>query len=400
MMRHLRSRALSLVPIVLGSALVSSCTGALTPAVHGATAPAGAERAGSGGYHQLYPFKGGTDGRFPAGALVEAGGVLYGTTQGGNRYGGTVFSFTPSGGERVVHLFGHQDSAAGAQPNALTVLNGTLYGTTRVGGAHGFGTVYSLTTSGSMHVLYAFAGGQDGATPAGITTIGGKLYGATESGGLNGAGTVFELTTSGKERVLYRFADGADGRTPEGWLVVAGHTIYGTTNTGGNTNCYNVGCGIIFSVTTTGVERVIYAFKGGSGDGEYPSTLIMTDGALYGTTPFGGPSNAGTVFTVSLSGAERVLHTFGGGTDGYYPSGLIGVNHNLYVTTGFGNSSFVGALLKLSKSGEEQTLYQFTGRRAGEVPWGHLIYSSGALYATSVYGGFNSIGNIYSYGLQ
>lgn len=397
-MRHLRSRALSLASIAIGSALVSACTGTVAPPT-GGVSPAGEKRATTSGYHQLYPFKGGTDGRFPAGALVEAGGVLYGTTQGGNRYGGTVFSFTPSGGERVVHLFGHEDSAAGAQPNALTVLNGTLYGTTRVGGAHGFGAVYSLTTSGSMHVLYAFAGGQDGATPAGITTIGDKLYGVTESGGPNGVGTVFELTTSGQERVLHGFGDGSDGKTPGGWLVVKGHTIYGTTGGGGLDDCYNVGCGTVFSVTTAGVERVLYAFQGGNG-AKYPDTLIMLDGALYGTTPFGGPSDQGTVFTVSLSGTERVLHTFGGGNDGYYPTGLIGVNHKLYGTTGFGNSSFIGALFELSKSGEEQTLYQFTGRRAGEVPWGHLIYSSGALYATSVYGGFNSIGNIYSYGLQ
>jgi|HubBroStandDraft_4_1064222.scaffolds.fasta_scaffold00006_123 uncharacterized repeat protein (TIGR03803 family) len=388
--------ALSLAPIILCGTVLSSCSQGLTPAGR-SVPPDGDMRPATAGYHQLYPFKGGTDGRFPTGAFIDGGGVWYGTTGGGRRFQGTVFAFTPSGGEHVVHLFRHGKSE-GELPDALTVLDGTLYGTTRAGGTNGFGTVFSVTPSGSLHVVYAFAGGQDGATPAAITTIDGKLYGVTESGGINNAGTVFELTTSGSERVLYRFADGTDGRTPGGWLVVKGHTIYGTTNTGGSDGCYSVGCGIVFSVTTAGVERVVYAFQGGN-DGEYPSTLIMLDGALYGTTPFGGPDNEGTVFTISASGQERVLHSFGGGADGYYPSGLIAVDHKLYGTTGFGNASFIGALFELSKSGQEKTLYQFTGQRAGEVPWGHLIYSNGVLYAISAYGGFKSLGNIYSYTL-
>src|SRR5580700_2167120 len=339
--------ALSLAPIILCGTVLSSCSQGLTPAGR-SVPPDGDMRPATAGYHQLYPFKGGTDGRFPTGAFIDGGGVWYGTTGGGRRFQGTVFAFTPSGGEHVVHLFRHGKSE-GELPDALTVLDGTLYGTTRAGGTNGFGTV-------------------------------------------------FELTTSGSERVLYRFADGTDGRTPGGWLVVKGHTIYGTTNTGGSDGCYSVGCGIVFSVTPAGVERVVYAFQGGN-DGEYPSTLIMLDGALYGTTPFGGPDNEGTVFTISASGQERVLHSFGGGADGYYPSGLIAVDHKLYGTTGFGNASFIGALFELSKSGQEKTLYQFTGQRAGEVPWGHLIYSNGVLYAISAYGGFKSLGNIYSYTL-
>ena len=129
-----------------------------------------------------YAFKGGTDGRRPSGAFSAADGIFYGTTSGGNRFLGQAFMFTRSGGEHVVHLFEHEKSGGGL-PNALTILNGTLYGTTRIGGSYGLGIVYSMTPSGSERVLHNFAGGDDGATPIGLTSIGGKLYGITESGG-------------------------------------------------------------------------------------------------------------------------------------------------------------------------------------------------------------------------
>ncbi|MGA8326822.1 MAG: choice-of-anchor tandem repeat GloVer-containing protein, partial [Candidatus Cybelea sp.] len=58
-------------------------------------------------------------------------------------FDGTVFSVTTSGTETVLHSFG--GSGDGAHPDAsLLNVNGTLYGTTGGGGAHGDGTVFSL----------------------------------------------------------------------------------------------------------------------------------------------------------------------------------------------------------------------------------------------------------------
>ena len=46
------------------------------------------------------------------------------------------------------------------------------------------------------------------------------LYGTTLGGGVNDNGTVFEVTTSGQERALYAFKGGtADGDKPRGGLV-------------------------------------------------------------------------------------------------------------------------------------------------------------------------------------
>ena len=50
--------------------------------------------------------------------------------------------------------------------------------------------------------------------------------------------------------------------------------------------------------------------------------VVGRDGAIYGTTPRGGPANLGTVFRVEGDGNFRTLHAFDG-TDGSYPEGLV-----------------------------------------------------------------------------
>jgi len=61
-----------------------------------------------------------------------------------------------------------------------------------------------------------------------------------------------------------------------------------------------------------------------------------SDGALYGTTFYGGSSNVGTVFKLNPDGsAYRVLHSFAGGGEGGNPSGVIeGSDGTLYGTAG------------------------------------------------------------------
>ena len=86
---------------------------------------------------------------------------------------------------------------------------------------------------------------------------------------------------------------------------------------------------------------MLYSFKGGPGDGEYPTQAALLDvnGTLYGTTKRGGTKNRGTVFSITTSGAETVLHSFGGSGDGVFPyGGLLDVNGTLYGTTSNGGS--------------------------------------------------------------
>jgi uncharacterized repeat protein (TIGR03803 family) len=331
----------------------------------------------SGTESVLYRFPGGqhnkpgTNGILPAADLLDANGVLYGTTPSGG-FGapscgfskcGTVFKVSLSGEESVVDRF--HGSPQGAYPySSLVEVSGTLYGTTSGGGQGcsgfgGCGTVFAVNPStGALRVVYSFKGGAtDGANPlAGLLAVSGTLYGTTKYGGSGtceqgpgGCGTVFKIDPStGAESVLHSFDPygSTDGSSPWGGLIDVHGTLYGTTIAGG-TSYY----GTVFSVNpSTGAEHVIYNFKGGK-DGLYPEAgLISTNRRLYGTTAQGGTGSCvegygcGTVFEVDTSIlTERVLHRFHGGTDGAGPQGaLVDVNGVLYGTTNGGGTGLCG----------------------------------------------------------
>jgi uncharacterized repeat protein (TIGR03803 family) len=118
--------------------------------------------------------------------------------------------------------------------------------------------------------------------------------------------------------------------------------LYGTTSTGGDVSniwctVQQNGCGVVFELTEKGALRTLYTFKGDPKDGQHPIAGVIRDtqGNLYGTTDWGGPSNDGTVFKVTPSGVETVLHGFTGGTDGQnpYSSVVLDAEGNLYGTT-------------------------------------------------------------------
>jgi uncharacterized repeat protein (TIGR03803 family) len=116
---------------------------------------------------------------------------------------------------------------------------------------------------------------------------------------------------------------------------------------------------------------VIHSFTGV--DGSTPeANLIVISSNLYGTTSYGGASGAGTVFKLTNSGVETVLHGFAGGpSDGADPgSGLILRKNNLYGTTFYGGADGYGTVFKVNpKTGNGTVLYNFAGvRRTGPIP--------------------------------
>src|SRR5215469_1074168 len=58
-------------------------------------------------------------------------------------------------------------------------------------------------------------------------------------------------------------------------------------------------------------------------DGSHPTGGVIRDkrGDLYGTTSQGGGRSVGTIFELSSTGVETVLHSFLGGSDGSGPQG-------------------------------------------------------------------------------
>lgn len=315
----------------------------------------------SGAERVLYSFNGPPDGENPWAGLAVLSGSLYGTTSiggtgcSGSGGCGTVFKLSVTG-ERVLHSFQGASENDGAYPqynNGLLAHNGLLYGMTWQGGdSNNWGTVFEITTAGKERVLYRFGSKtRDGVNPTwGLTLLNGVMYGTTSNGGIPSKGTVFEVSPTGKERVLYRFKGGADGEAPVGSLIAVDGMLYGTTQ-GGGTGCpYLGGCGTVFAVSTSGKERVLYRFKGPP-DGSQPEAgltkLNVHKGMLYGTTYEGGTactgsgslSGCGTIFEVSTSGKERILHNFHGYTDGAYPfGGLVAAHGTLYGTTSSGGA--------------------------------------------------------------
>ncbi len=294
--------------------------------------------------------------------------TFYGTTWAGGEYGlGTVFSITTKGVVRTLHSF---HSADGNRPYAgLVYVKGQLYGTTAGGGKAGAGTVFRLSRSGTKYrVLHSFGVGHngcahDGCFPyGGLTDVNGTLYGTTSTGGIGSApsGTVFSIgPSSGTYSILHTFCpDGpsncSDGTSPEATLLNMNGTLYGTTVTGGSNCQQQAGCGTVFSISPSGAEAAIYSFCASGlplcADGEFSySPLTEVDGTLYGMTNLGGQFNGqiynryygGTVFSLTASGTETVLHSFGGNEyDGDEPvwSGLTDIGGTLYGTTSAGGN--------------------------------------------------------------
>ena len=395
----------------------------------------------------LYSFQGGTsDGDQPYGGLVaDNSGNLYGTTAEGGvggctLYGstvscGTVFKLTPGSGgtytESVLHYF-QGGASDGSYPLAGLIIDasGNLYGTTEFGGADSVGTVFKLTkgSAGSYteSVLHSFQYAvPDGEQPiAGLIMDGsGNLYGTTLSGGTHGYGTVFKLTPGGggsyTESVLYSFQGGtSDGDVPNGGLITDGSgNLYGTTLQGGSGGCTAsasiIGCGTVFKLTPGGggsyTESVLYSFLGGTTDGAYPYSGLVTDstGNLYGTTFVGGPgtgicnsqnssSGCGTVFKLTLGGSgnytESVLHYFqAGASDGANPTHglIIDSSGNLYGASGGGTGGAVFLLTPGSGgSYSEAVLYSFNDAISdGAFPTDLIMDGSGKLYGTTELGG-------------
>ena len=265
-------------------------------------------------------------------------------------------------------MYSFSNLTNGIDPAAnLIAIGSTLYGTAAQGGPYGgdYGTIFSLDATGE-EVMHSFEGGPDGwDSTSSLINVGGILYGTTARGGSSncsspGCGTVFSINpTTDDYSVVYSFQGGSDGEGPVAGLINVDGTLYGTTSGISTTNCSEFPCGTVFSVNpTTGVEKVVYTFQGGSEGANPSSNLIYFDGLLYGTTAqggattnCGGASGCGTVFAVNpVTGAEKNLHSFGqGSTDGEYPrAGLTRVGDTLYGTTTFGGAFSEGTLFAVT----------------------------------------------------
>jgi uncharacterized repeat protein (TIGR03803 family) len=288
----------------------------------------------------LYSFTGGNDGGWPeTGLILGKDGNLYGTTYAGGTNGdGTVFRITTNG--MLTSLYSFFDSNYPPIVSGLALgWDGCFYGTTSFGGSTDNGTVFKITPKGKFTSLYSFTNGGDGSDPIAGLALGndGNFYGTANSGGTNNKGTVFKITTNGTLTALYSFIGANDGGNPDAALVQGSDgNLYGSTTSGGSGGHGAIfrilsgpsivdqppallrmlaGSTLTLSVTADGLPALSYQWQSngvaltdgprisGSATGNLAiSPLALSDAASYRllvTNYFGAVTSAATVLTVS-----------------------------------------------------------------------------------------------------
>ncbi len=336
---------------------------------------------------------------------------------------GTVYEYDPAaqGNEfTVLHKFGSVAND-GTNPHSCPIMVGSdLYGTAKVGGSSGHGTIYKIVDLEGMSggptysVAFDFSGGTGGSNPIGAPTydvMNSALYGTTQYGGTDNKGLIYKVADFDTVPIytyLHLFAGGADdGRNPWGTLVIDDmhDVLYGTTRNGGDNDQ-----GTVFKIDIDGNNfTLLHDFNDGSvtNDGQDPAaglTLDTVNSVLYGTTYSGGSGGYGVIFKIAnISGTPTysILHHFTGGSDdGKNPMAPVLLNEStLYGTAAKGgdNGDMGGVVFKIGTDGSGyRNLHEFSDTDGRTPQMGLTLGTDDYLYgATSSGGGTNNYGVLY-----
>ncbi|HKT89170.1 MAG TPA: choice-of-anchor tandem repeat GloVer-containing protein [Candidatus Sulfotelmatobacter sp.] len=345
----------------------------------------------------------GTDGANPGlGSLIQGtDGNFYGTTiNGGIDNAGTIFKISSTGTLTTLYSFcEHLNCSDGQYPYGVLVQanDGNFYGTTYQGGGHNFGEVYKITPSGTFTTLYSFCAQTsctDGQSPSAGLVQGtdGNLYGTTTN-------TFFKMTTRGALTTLYTFcsqANCADGSDPQGALVQSTNgAFYGTTMSGGANSC-----GTVFEITTAGKLTTLHTFNNTDGCMPAAALVLAANGNFYGTTSVGGTNNSGTLFKITSAGVLTTLYNFctqTNCTDGGSPHDALvqGTDGNFYGTTAAGANDN-GVVFEFTSGSRMKNLHIFSGTD-GDMPYGGLLQGTdGSFYGTTLNGGTSNLGSVFN----
>lgn len=244
--------------------------------------------------------------------IQASDGNYYGTT-GYNPYScGNIYKLTAAGVYTNLHTFSGSD--CGPASSLIQASDGNLYGSLYNCSNGILGCVYKISTAGVFKEVYDFSA-SSGYNPCTGVIQGkdGKLYGATNEGAANNFGSIYKVTTAGVETDLHDFVQTTDascvdnaGRTNVNLLQVTDGSFYGLNGSYGANDE-----GSIYKLTPAGVFTA-FLFPNPPVEGDAPlSTLIQnTNGLVYGTTPFGGPTGCspcqGFFFSVSTGDAPFV----------------------------------------------------------------------------------------------
>ena len=312
----------------------------------------------TGVFSVLYSFcaqRGCPDGSIPSTPILGSDGNFYGTTAtGGNRFdGGTVYKMTPDGQLTTLYSFCTTNQCPdGAEPSPLIqATDGNFYGMTIGAALQDSGTLFRISPTGDFKVLHYFcsavncADGYEQSVP--IQGIDGNLYGTALLGGAHNAGVLYQLTLAGKYTVLYNFCsltNCADGGGPLQLMQDTKGNFFGTTEGGGKSRGSLVsGYGTVFEFTSTHQYIVLNTFDYVHGT-PFSGLRQASDGNFYGTTQGNSQVNGGTVYQITPKGQVTFLNVFGNSCaldSGYIPAGPLfqATNGAVYGATSYGNSA-------------------------------------------------------------
>lgn len=343
-------------------------------------------------YTQIHNFDWHQEGANPLQpALLAQGrdGSLNGTLQTQLSGDGSAFSSSVTGIVDVLYGFTGLDGNA-PQSGLSLGFDGNFYGTTVNGGALRFGTVFKIG-GGIMTVLHEFTDGADGAYPWAPPIQGpdGSIYGVTYNG--TNPGKAYRITRAGKFSVIANLPS----KTQAPLILAGDGHFYGTTPYGGDENH-----GTVFQLATTGNLKIIHSFNDGTNPGG--PVIQGIDGKLYGTTFWGGTGGQGTVFGLSTTGAGyQVLHNFQTTDGANSSSGVVqGSDKYLYGVTSAGGLNGVGTFFKVNTKGTVfKVLHQFAAAD-GATPFSTpVLHTNGIIYGMTDTGGsqFPGYGVLYSF---
>jgi uncharacterized repeat protein (TIGR03803 family) len=368
------------------------------------------------------------------GLIWDQAGNLYSATLDGGvgkcqYWGGTgcgvVYQLAPNGDgtwtENVLYSFKGGKDGSNPEWGSLTFDNtGNLYGTTQGGGKYGQGTVFELTPNAqgkwTKSVLYDFKGKSDGHNPT--TTLifveVSRLVGTTDGDGTHGGGTVFELTPgSGGHwtfRALHQFARNHGFYPWVGLIPGPDGAYYGTTRDDSQ-YCGRHDCGTVYRLAPASggkwTYQVLHQFQGGTnGADPFVGGLAFDEqGNLFGQVQLQGAYGYGLIFELTpATGGKwtyQVVYQFTGSTDGGNPAGglVFDTAGDLYGTAWAGGAYTDGVLFKLTPSQDgawtESVAYDFDGTD-GANPGAALTWdSAGNIYGIATAGGAYGYGAVY-----
>jgi uncharacterized repeat protein (TIGR03803 family) len=268
----------------------------------------------------------GSPGDYPSGKLAAGGnGLFYGISSSGR-----VYKVNTNGTVTTLSTL-----SSSTQPNNDLIMgaDNALYGTTREGGASFYyGSVFRVTTNGSLSTLYSFT--SSNAYPDSGVSVGadGNFYGTTMN-------TVYRCTTGGVLTTLLTVKSNSiyQGSPYFSELTIGSNgMLYAMTVYGGNAaHGPGSGYGTVIQVSTNGDYTPLLLFNGTNGMNMVlvEAPVLGNDGALYGISPYGGigynghnNSGKGVAFRLTTNGTftplilcdtnTKVSGTFDLGNDG------------------------------------------------------------------------------------